>query len=405
MPLVTTEQALDCLRSHIEDSSSIDIAVAWASPSEPLDLLLNFAKKRNLRALVGVAGNATHPEALRLLYENAELRIPQNPPLFHPKLYLFHKSKSARTIAWVGSANLTRPGFAQNVELLFETEDDGSMARWFSEQWGKLKVQETSRLVNKYANEWSPQTPPLYFEVGDTKLNSRRVSSLRRDLTDWRSYVEALKAANFYWSKKGTTIDGDVQSWLHTATRGKELMRRANWDELTRDEYFLLMGLNHELRYSTLGSMRGAGKAKKIFNRSSNRHLKIRRQIREGIEPILKSDIETFAASASEFIEMMTKIEGFSGAIATRFLALARPDLGVSVNKGSAIGLAKYSALPRTSLNKPHVPGRGKSYVDLINFLCEQPWYSNPLPKSRYEQELANFRGALLDCLVYQGTI
>lgn len=47
---------------------------------------------------------------------------------------------------------------------------------------------------------------------------------------------------------------------------------------------------------------------------------------------------------------------------------------------------------------------RARSYADLLAFLARQDWYSNPTPNGRYEQTLANARGALLDCLVYVPT-
>jgi hypothetical protein len=99
----------------------------------------------------------------------------------------------------------------------------------------------------------------------------------------------------------------------------------------------------------------------------------------------------------------LEQIHGFGGALATRFLALARPDRAISVNNGSRARLSKLTGLPPTSLaHAPH--GRANSYMDLLRWFEQQGWYSNPNPKDVRERLLANARAALFDALVYEPT-
>jgi HKD family nuclease len=100
----------------VEQSESIDIAVAWATSWSGLGLLLSVGKTRGkdrLRIIVGVYDYLTSPKALKEMAESADLRIYGSPSgqLFHPKLYIFKIGE--RHICWGGSANLTRGGLPQ----------------------------------------------------------------------------------------------------------------------------------------------------------------------------------------------------------------------------------------------------------------------------------------------------
>jgi HKD family nuclease len=130
---------MDQLDQHLTRARQIDVAVAWAGDCDALDRLCAFARKGGaMRTIVGIAGNATHPNALRSIRECAQLRIPTCAErLFHPRFYLFHVDD--QRIGWIGSANLTRPGFQQNDEAVFEFSDgNGKALQWFDDQWQLL---------------------------------------------------------------------------------------------------------------------------------------------------------------------------------------------------------------------------------------------------------------------------
>jgi HKD family nuclease len=405
---LTQDQLLDRLDLHLTTADRVDIAVAWASPGRAFSKLLSFTKAKpdGLRAIVGISGNSTHPQALRDLNKYASLKIPDSNPLFHPKLFIFYQGDKATV--WIGSANLSRPGFEQNTELVSEGRDDGSAATWFDKLWKGLDG-DPSEKIKEYAREWKPAGSFPRNPVGSEKPPSERAfQNLAQGISDWGSFVEALTTANRYWGPRiGFSVDGEFSSWLNTITLGHAIVVRDNWAELSKDDYRLLMGLDTSVDdvgsgYGLLGSMRGAGNAKNIFNRDSKTNLAVREKIRRALQPALRASLADFPAAAANFIRSVEHIGGFSGAIATRLLALARPDLAVSVNRGSRDGLAALSGLPPTSLNKAPTGPRARSYVDLVHFLAQQPWYVNPTPANAYETALANSRAALLDCLVYR---
>jgi HKD family nuclease len=399
--LLTRDSLIDRFYEHLKQSKQIDVAVA--SDCDALTSLCTFAMNAPMRAIVGIRGNATHPNALRAILRYGQLRIPKNVErLFHPKFYLFHQQE--RQIGWIGSANLTRPGFQLNDELVFEFEDDGKARQWFDQLWSSL-AQDCSSIVDNYEENWVPPPPPPQRPLDHPQLNEPNdVYRAGRELRDWPSFVAGISEADRYWrdwsknEKNPFSVVGDGVSWLETITLGCAVVRRNDWSELSKEDRFIILGRD---RYGLLGSMIGAGKANQVFKAATPEHLRIRRAIRTALQPAIDAADHEFADAASSFLEAVNQIPGFGGAIATRLLALARPDRAVSVNDGSKEHLAQLTGLPPNSLS--HAPhGRARSYIDLLRWFEDQEWYSNPTPKGPYERSLANARAALIDSFVYE---
>ena len=406
--ILTEAQLLPRLKDHLRTAKRVDIATAWMSFGEAFTALHGFAttRPRSLRAIVGTSGTATHPRALRMIQEAAELRLPNSSPLFHPKLVVFHQPKAA--VVWIGSANLTRCGFEQNREIVAEIfDEDGAVRAWFDTSWEALD-QDCDVLLSRYEAAWKPlgstqgsnlEPPPSHDALW----------KLAQGLTDWSSFVRALKVAGSFWYQRfGCTVDGEAGSWLSTINLGMEITRRSSWEDLSKVDYHVLLGIKDDpedvMGYGLLGSMQGAGEVKSVFLKDSNEYLSIREDIRSSLQTPIQASKDTFSEAAVEFIRKVSTMRRFGPAVATRLLALARPDLAVSVNNGSRPGLAALSGLPPTALSNVPSGPRAKSYADLLNFLSTKDWYQNPQPSGRYEQTLANARAALLDCLVYLPT-
>ena len=307
-------------------------------------------------------------------------------------------------IGWIGSANLTRPGFQQNDEAVFEFLDgSGKASQWFDDQWRSLGDDEDcNRTLDRYEKAWKPPSWPARRPfTRDGSGIPAEIFDVARSLTDWASFVAAIAAADRYWrSMWEWSVTGESDSWLETITRGRAIARKRDWSKLSDDDRHLLLGRNP---YGFLGVMGGAGHANNVFRAPTRENLRIRRAIREALQPVIDANDDDFAGAACDFIAVVEEIPGFGGAIATRFLALARPDRAVSVNAGSNVHLSKLTGLPKNSLsNAPH--GRARSYLDLLHWFEEQAWYSSPAPGNAYERLLAAARAALIDAFVYAPT-
>lgn len=398
------EDILPRLKELAYKARRISVATAWASPGKALGTILGSGKE--IRAIIGIYGAATYPGVFKDLDKaKAQVRIPLSPPLFHPKLILFELED--KTLAWIGSANLTRAGYELNTEIIAEFEDDGKALHWFDERWNELE-NDCSQTITAYVNSWER---PKRSVSGKTRAHESNGAELIRgdliaDLGDWPSFVRAIGRADKLWSNRNFwSVTGERASWVNTASLGHSIVIRDDWDDLTYLEYRILLGVelkDDQSAYGLLGSMKGAGRAKGIFHTNTIANRRTRRKIRKSLQIVIDASFESFPDAASQCIAEISSIEGIAAAVATRFVTLARPDLGISVNNASQAGLSKLTGLAPASLGKPTSLGEQTGYGAMLRALQKYEWYADPSPADVYEKTLADMRGALLDALIYK---
>ena len=151
---------------------NVDIATAWATEGVALRALEDLKKRRKglaVRTLAGIAGNHTTPGALERLAKLGDVRLVNDGAgLFHVKLILFRSAR--KSLAWVGSANFTGPGFDGNEELIYETEEAEGLAEWFERRWEQVGVQHDQ--PERYCEEWIP--PDVTMDGVSTQRKSER---------------------------------------------------------------------------------------------------------------------------------------------------------------------------------------------------------------------------------------
>ena len=109
--LINQENIQQRFNENLEWPTEIDLATAWATIHDGLQALGNHTPPLKVRAVVGLWGNSTDPEALTTLAKIGELRLVEKSG-FHPKVYVFRGPDKA--VAWIGSANFTHAGFGMN---------------------------------------------------------------------------------------------------------------------------------------------------------------------------------------------------------------------------------------------------------------------------------------------------
>jgi hypothetical protein len=120
------------------------------------------------------------------------------------------------------------------------------------------------------------------------------------------------------------------------------------------------------------------------------------RSLRAALDPVLAADTADRAIDAAcTALTAMTDVDRIGSGVATRLLALARPDVCVSVNDGSRSGLADLTGLSRTTLGTP------ANYRKLLTWMFERPWCSVGQPSDPWEASIWSMRAALIDCFVY----
>jgi hypothetical protein len=80
-------------------------------------------------------------------------------------------------------------------------------------------------------------------------------------------------------------------------------------------------------------------------------------------------------------------------------LALARPEVLVSVNSESVDRLAQWSGLPGATIRT------SAGYEKLVKWIMGGKWWDSPEPKDGLEREAWSYRAALIYGLIYEGHI
>ena len=388
--LIDQENIQKRFNENLEWATEVALATAWATPGAGLRSLQNRAQSRpfEIRAVVGLWNKVTKPDALTTLDDIGELRTVDGSRNFHPKVYVF-RGPGRSSVAWIGSSNFTASGFGMNEEVLFETSDTEAVERWFHQLWeqcGPLDKSAIKIYAESYAESREKKSRPAGV---DGPKPSHTPMQLLEGVDDWKSFVAALEQCDrWWWSSSGGrwSVLNEQRSWSETIQDLHNLVKRGNWRSLTDDDKKRLLGIRED-SWALLGHMRPKA-LKTVFDHNCEEMQNAVRLIDDAAEA-------DFPRVAIEAYETLTGLTWVGSGIATRLLALAKPDRFVSLNRKSEAGLAKSFGLARKPRWKP------RDYGCLLEKIYNQTWFLEPAPKDAHEETICWMRAALLDCFVY----
>jgi HKD family nuclease len=377
------------LRTLIETASVIDIATAWVSESNLLKLLVSAGTKATIRMIVGVGGYTTDPGVLKKLgaHPNLTLKIygHPEPPLFHPKLYLFQYQFFRRAL--VGSMNFTNAGTTKNIESMLSIEDKhGTAGQEFERFWNSSEAVAFDKFdLVGYEAVRRPllakvkavgAADVLEVDVAESAESRIELDTLREG---WKTYVKELIAS------------GHLKGHKRVLSVRNQFIDRDWSQQLTKDELDIMFGTGD---YSAFGRLSALKQNQSQFQGAE--HSKVRKQIGGILEKVSK--LRYFQAPIVRgLVEQLINVPYCKAALATRLLILARPDLFVVVNDKSFEGLQERFGMFVSSHSF-----KAERYVALLDKIHSQPWYKSPEPEEPEEQELWLARAALIDVLVYR---
>ena len=392
----------------LSSAHSVDIATAWATPGEHLRALDAAANRGvKIRAIVGISGNATHPDALKELSKitAGDLRIvPRGDRLFHPKLYLFewHGDGIVKRQAWIGSANLTKAGFGghsnANEEIVLEVgpgEWADELADWFQERWDRCRMDSpVSEEIRRYTEDWKRSPPHRQVREITSAVSDRRdLLDAHRPLT-LRGYRQALKECEEELRDKGwEVLDPQGRSYMRVISdRRKLLLGAASWSQLDADFQKRLKGSYRGNDLEWWGLMGRMGRT----NWPAVRHHE--KKIRASLDAVLQAHDDEFPDIAVDAMRELRDIDNVGYGTATLLLTLARPDRLLSLNRASENGLGALASKSPSTLRKP------EKYGELLRWLYGQRWYNDGPPTDEGLARIWGFRAALVDSFVYEPT-
>jgi IS1 family transposase len=166
--------------------------------------------------VVGVGGYMTDPVVLKTLGTNLNvaLRIhgSPEPPLFHPKLYLFQHQHFHRTL--IGSMNFTNAGTTKNIESMFSTNNtNGAAGTEFDRYWNSpqampfdqfdLKSYEDKRRAMLAAVKAAGAAEVLEEDVDASAESQVEIDILKEG---WKAYVQQLIASHHLEGHRRVTV-------------------------------------------------------------------------------------------------------------------------------------------------------------------------------------------------------
>ncbi len=402
---------LDRLKDLLNEHTHVDIATAWATGGKHLRVLADAANRESggvkVRALVGIWGNATSPDALEELSRIADgdLRIVENDRLFHPKLYLFERRGDGivRRQAWIGSANFTKAGFGgQNEEIVLEVGTGASadaLAAWFQERWDDCPTpRPVSEVIRKYeeTRKQNPPPPSLRHVVsGPVSRRRDLLGDAHRPLT-LDEYRQSLLRCEEMLRKEGMAwqiLDPKGASHMRVIARRRELLLGdTSWSELDRESLQQLTGSRFKREsqfWGLLGRMTRTNRQAVLRNEG---------EIRAVLNEIGKAPDASFPDIAVEAMQKLKAItvKGVGWATQTLLLSLARPDRLLPLGSTSRNALGTLSGKAPTTLGKP------ENYRKLLLWLYGQPWYTDGPPADEGLEPIWRFRAALVDAFAYE---
>ncbi|MDE2828199.1 MAG: phospholipase D-like domain-containing protein [Bacteroidota bacterium] len=405
---------LDRFKCLLSQACSVDIATAWATPGVHLRALRAAADRDvKIRAIVGISGNATHPDALKELNRitAGDLRIvPKGDRLFHPKVYLFKRCEDGivKRQAWIGSANLTRAGFGgysnANEEIILEVdpgEQADALADWFRERWNHYCMDSSvSEEIRRYTEDWKRSPPRRQVRLitwgriprdlrGDDVAQLLTLEEYQQALSN---YEELLRNEG----RKSKILDPQGESYMRViADRRKLLLGDVSWSKLDDDSRKRLKGsYRHENR-------KWWGMTGRMGRKNWPAVCKHEMKIRDHLDTVRQAKEHEFPDVAVDAMRALMDIDNVGYGTVTLLLTLTRPDRLLSLNTQSEKGYGKLSRMSYSTLGEP------ENYSKLLQWLYDLPWYkeyTDAPPRDEGLVPIWKFRAALVDSFVYEPT-
>lgn len=390
MVIVESESLFTTLQELLAWAEDVDLCVAWVNSSAGLGRHwkeLDLEKVR--RAVVGTAFAQTEPAALLDLNKKAErLRLAINSTgTFHPKVILARRGSKRRAL--VGSANFTTAAYTSNTELtvlLSGSTHDSELLKieqFIDSTWAGGVPLDDDWLA-AYTLAWKAARRQKIVVPG-AKLEISSIADL--DMP-WAEYVRVIRSQEGRQLANGYRIQvaGAAPSYFEELRLARAAFRREpRFENLTKEERDLMMGIGRASS-GLLGSMQPAGYAKGIVNRSPEIIGRVLNRV-----PL---NGHLALSQAADLLDELTQVKGIKIGVATRFFAVKRPDLFVSVNNGSKPQLATLQN-GREVRTVPH-------YIELLDAVWRTEWHRSSRPTDAKEGLLWDRRAALLDAALYE---
>ena len=371
---------------------SFSWAAAWATDNDVIQAALR-ARKKLAYLVIGTHRYITDPKVLRqcLGLPSARVITPDG-DLFHPKVYAFVLGNHIEV--YVGSSNLTSAGLSVNTEcgvFLRAEHDDPSLLElldYVEDCWNDGEEVSEPFLVSYEANR---------ARTADARAELERYVALKPALATDRS-ANRVAVQTIKWSDFVERVRQDehipVLDRLTMLGRARSLASR-RFDELTETEQRCVAGLLKPLEldgidWGIFGQMSAHGKYYNVLRHSSHIVAKALDQIPVSGR-VTREDYDAFLSVFKTIPHASISWKG----LATRLLAMRRPDQFVCLDGANVRGVCGYLGTPFSTINLDNY------WDNIIEQVRLSPWYQADAPDEDIDRSIWEGRTAMLDALYY----
>jgi HKD family nuclease len=392
MKLITDRAALgQALTKCIEDHQNISFAVAWATGGTKVYETLKARRKSIRSGVIGTHFYQTAPEVLEDFVDDGAVRFVLQPSgVFHPKVFLFRTGR--RWDAFVGSANLTKGALSRNSEAMLHVSDadpdatavrddlDEAIRRYRS--IGKKATAEDAEIYRASHERMRTARERLSGRYGSTASTSPLDSAVMR--MSWGQYLSAVREPGKEDLTNRITLLNAVRAAFSDG------LKFADMDVDTRA---MIAGLPNELTKNQgyFGSMKGDGYFHTAVKKAPDGISAAMDRI-PLTGPVTRDHYDQFVELLDPAIEGERKRPG----IASRLLAMKRPDLFVCISRRNKAGLAADFGIPASRIDYDLY------WTGITGRIWDARWWSQKAPAGGRELAVWRGRAAMLDAIFYQ---
>ena len=319
-----------CINKH----DRLSLAVAWATHTKVYETLL--ARREAIESgVIGTHFYQTDPTVLADFVDDGKMRFVLQPSgVFHPKIFLFRSGR--RFDAFVGSANLTHGAMSRNSEaVLHITQDDDGAVSVRDELAEAIrtyrgmgrKIQEEDVDVYRAAYERMRQSRE---RLNGTYGSNRSTSPLESEVMrmGWKKDVAKIREAGNDHLRNRVALLDDIRSQFELTPK---------FEDMHVDVRSMIAGLpnGRTKNQGYFGSMRGDGYFHSAVKTAPG-------GISAALDciplegPVTRQHYDRFVELFAPAVAGERQRPG----VASRLLAMKRPDLFVCISKRNRTALA-----------------------------------------------------------------
>ena len=382
-----------CCREY----KTLSIAVAWCgNPNRtlPYKFLENFSG--NIKAIVGIAFNHTHPDAIEWFSDiGADIRVfKDDAGLFHPKIYLFRGQQ--RYALFIGSSNLTYGGFYANCEtncliegiVAEETAKDitsleETLAKWHTPYFS---IEPTARWLNSYRQRYKAAAQKQRKQGIRTPPRSEEGISPASWLqhADWGIYYRKVLAGLKQHERNGQGYHNVLDA---TARELSTPWTTAYFKDIEKRR--ILGGIK---QYEWFGHVAASGQFRSLLANGTSKQYT---SIVEAINAIAQLNLPIPWSQLKSHLDRLISL-GPTMKVWSRLLCIVRPDLYCTVaansvrqNLSSMLGISQRRF------------ARSEEYIQLTRLIHSSPWFNSNKPSDKTQAKVWKRRAAFLDAVFY----